>query len=147
MKYTDIQDLKPALFKRLVGVKREVFDLMVTHLSTYKLLKRKHPSRGKRSTLTMEDQILMMLMYYREYRTFFHVGLCYGLSESQCWRVVTETESILLKSNLFHVQGKKSLHQSDNNFEIVVVDVSEHPVERPKKNSEIIIQGRRNGIQ
>lgn len=85
-------------------------------------------------------------MYYREYRTFFHVGASYGLSETQCWRVVTQTESILLHNKQFHLPGKKALHKAENNFEVIVVDVSEQPVERPKKNNEKIIQGKRNAI-
>jgi len=37
------------------------------------------------------------------------------------------------KSNLFHLPGKKVL-QVANNFEIVLVDVAENQIERPKKN-------------
>ena len=146
MNYTAISHYKPPLFKRLVGVNRTIFDLMVIHLTEFKLLKRKHPSRGRQPKLSVEDELLMMLMYYREYRTFFHVGASYGISETQCWRIVTNTESILLTSNLFHIPGKKALHKIVNSFEVIVVDVSEHPVERPKKNSEIIIQAKSRGI-
>jgi hypothetical protein len=147
MKYTDISHFKPSKFKRLVGVNRTIFDLMVIHLKEYKLSRRNHPSRGRQPKLCVEDELLMMLMYYREYRTFFHVGASYGISETQCWRIVTQIESVLLTSNLFHIPGKKALHNTVNSFEIVVVDVSEHPVERPKKNNEIIIQAKRKGIR
>jgi len=63
----------------------------------------------------------------------------------QCWHIITQTEQLLLQSKLFHLLGKKSLHTSENNVEVIVVDVSEHPVERPKKNSGSIIQAKRNG--
>jgi len=82
------------------------------------------------------DQVLMMLMYYREYRIFFHVGLSYGLSETQCWHVVTQTEPIWLQNKLFHLPGKKALHKAQNNFEVIVIDVSGHPIERPKKKRQ-----------
>ena len=117
---------------------------MVEYVKAYKLSKRKHPTRGVLSKLSVEDQVLMMLMYYREYRTFFHVGSSYGISETQCWRIVTTIESILLQSPDLHIPGKKALHKSENHFEIIVVDVSEHPVERPKKNNGIIIPAKRN---
>lgn len=147
MKYIGISHFTDGHFKRFVGVSRLIFELMVSHLKEKKIQNRKHPSRGVKSKLCVEDELLMMLMYYREYRTFFHVGSSYGISETQCWRIITKIESTLLESKLFHLPGKKALYKSDNNFEIIVVDVSEHPVERPKKNSEIIIQEKRKGIQ
>lgn len=146
MRYTEISNYKPTYFKRLVGVQRIIYDKMVEYVKAYKLSKRKHPTRGVLSKLSVEDQVLMMLMYYREYRTFFHVGSSYGISETQCWRIVTAIESILLQSPEFHIPGKKALHKSENHFEIIVVDVSEHPVERPKKNNGIIIPAKRNDI-
>ncbi len=146
MHYTDIQHYKPSHFQRLVGVSRSTFDTMVTFVIAYKKATRKFISKGRPCKLSVPDQVLMILMYYREYRTFFHVGASYGLSETQCWRVVTQTELILLQNKLFHLPGKKALHKAENNFEVIVVDVSEHPVERPKKNSENIILAKRNGI-
>jgi hypothetical protein len=85
-------------------------------------------------------------MYYLEYRTFFQVGARYGLSETQCWRVVTQTESILLQNKAFHLPGKKALHETENNFEIIAIDVSEHPIERPKKSRVKAILAKRKGI-
>ncbi len=48
-------------------------------------------------------------MYYREYRTFFHISKQYGISEicSVSWRIVTQTEQLLLQSPIFHLPGKK----------------------------------------
>ena len=109
MRYTELCNYKPTYFKRLVGVHRIIYDKMVEYVKAYKLSKRKHPTRGVLSKLSVEDQVLMMLMYYREYRTFFHVGSSYGISETQCWRIVTTIESILLQSPDFHIPGKKAL--------------------------------------
>lgn len=54
-------------------------------------------------------------------------------------------ESILLQDKRFHLPGKKALLKAENNFEIVLVDVTESPVERPKKNKAEIIQEKRSG--
>lgn len=80
----------------------------------------------------------MMLMYYREYRTFFHIALTYGISEAQCWLIVRKLETLLLKSDLFHLPGKKQL-MDGNGWEVVLIDVAESPIERPKKNSGSIL--------
>jgi Helix-turn-helix of DDE superfamily endonuclease len=146
MYYTDIKHYDSSQFKRLVGVSRSSFEAMVSFIIAYKQATRKFITKGRPCKLGQADQLLMLLMYYREYRTFFHVGASYGLSETQCWRVVTQTESILLANKAFHLPGKKALHKGENNFEILVVDVSEHPVERPKKNSESITRAKRNDI-
>ena len=75
-----------------------------------------------------------------------HIGTDYGICESQCWRIVTDLETILIQSNAFKLPGKKALTKSDINWSVVVVDVGESPVERPKKNSESIIRVKRKNI-
>ena len=55
-------------------------------------------------------------------------------------------EKWLIKSELFHLPGKNMLAKSDVEWEVVIVDVSEHPIERPKKNNGNIIQGKRKSI-
>ena len=51
----------------------------------------------------------MMLMYHREYRTLLHIAADYGISEAQCWRIVTDLEDILIQSQAFRLPGKKAL--------------------------------------
>jgi hypothetical protein len=80
-----------------------------------------------------------MLMYYREYRTFFHVDSSYGSSEIQCWRIATNIEAILIAADLFHLPGKKKL-MGDKISYVVVVDVSESPIERPKKTAQVLFR-------
>lgn len=148
MKWKNIRQKSPKSFRRLTGVKKEVFKTMVLELkrlSPGSAHKVKGKKRGPKPKLKKEDELLMMLMYYREYRTFFHIAEDYGISEPQCWRLVTQTERLLLKSKKFHLPGKKKLLEN-NNWEVVVVDVAEHSVERPKKNKGAIIQARKNGI-
>jgi hypothetical protein len=44
----------------------------------------------------------------------------------------------LIKSKLFHLPGKKALAKSEMEWEVVIIDVSEHPIERPKKTTAIL---------
>ena len=71
MFYKDIEKLSSSQFKRLTGVKREVFELMLGVLTVSKANSRKHPSRGTPPKLSNADKLLLLLMYYREYRTQF----------------------------------------------------------------------------
>ncbi len=121
------------MFKRITGVKPTTIVEMTLFAINYKQTQCKDSKRGRPSKLSIEDQLLMLLMYYREHCTFLHISKGYGISEMHCWRIITTTEKILLQSPSFHLPGKKALHSGDNNFEVIVVDVSEHPVERPQK--------------
>jgi hypothetical protein len=144
MLYREVVDLKAKHFKRLTGVKKEVFAQLLDCITTYKQNNKKHASRGRPSKLSYADQLLLLLMYYREYRTQFHIGLTYGLSESRVCETIKDLEAILIKDSRFHLPGKKQLLRSENSFEVVLVDVTESPVERPKKNKEKTIQVRKS---
>lgn len=149
MRWQIVKKLNPNQFKRLVGVKYETFEKMVSEAKRIHALQPKKvdgKKRGPKVKINWYDKTLMMLMYYREYRTFAHIGASYNISEAQCWRIVTSMERWLIKSNLFHLPGKKKLTESDTEWEVVIVDVSEHPIERPKKNNENIIQEKRKNI-
>lgn len=54
--------------------------------------KTKGKKRGPKERINWYDKVLMLLMYYREYRTFAHIGLAYNLSEAQSWRIITTLE-------------------------------------------------------
>jgi hypothetical protein len=144
MFYKDIEKLSAPQFKRLTGVKREVFAQMLTVLDQAKAALRKHPSRGVTAKLSNADKLLLLLMYYREYRTQFHIGVTYGLSESRVCELIKETEEILIKDSRFHLPGKKALLKEGNDFEVILIDVTESPVERPKKNNGQFILERRS---
>ena len=140
MFYADVVSLQPTLFKRLTGVSCESFTAMVASLE-------QHLSHmGRPPTLCREDRLLMTLMYWREYRTYAHIAQTYGLSESAVCRTIHAIENALLRSGEFTLPGKKVLTKSDFVFEVVVVDATECPVERPKKNRNARIAARRSDI-
>jgi hypothetical protein len=53
-------------------------------------------------------------------------------------------ENTLVKSGKFSLPGKKALYGDDSEVEVVLVDVTESPVERPKKIKKDIIVEKRN---
>jgi hypothetical protein len=48
-------------------------------------------------------------MYWRKYRTEFHIGLTFGVSEATICRTVQKIENVLSQSKQFHLPGKKAL--------------------------------------
>lgn len=129
MRYETVQTLSDKDFKRSTGVQRRTFDQMLTVLE--------HGRRdfGRPPKLGRADQLLLTLMYWREYRTEFHIGLTYGVSESTVCRTVRKTEDALIQSKQFHLPGKKVLQASETVRELVVIDATEQPIERPQKNN------------
>lgn len=138
-----LSKLKPAQFKRLTGVKRETFKVMVSILRVAEKTKRKRG--GTKSGLPIEDRLLMALEYNREYRTYFHVSQSYGVSEGYAYKVIRWVEDTLIQDKRFALPGRKELLQSDVQYEVVLVDVAESPVERPKKDNGATTPAKRNG--
>nr|WP_322681670.1 transposase family protein [Nostoc sp. DedQUE03]MDZ7977165.1 transposase family protein [Nostoc sp. DedQUE03] len=88
----------------------------------------------------------MTLEYWREYRTYFHIGQSWGVNESTVYRIIRKIEDKLSKSKAFTLPGKKKLTSSNYQLEVVVVDVTESPIERPKKNKKSFTVEKRNSI-
>ena len=63
MKYIDSKKLSETQFKRYTGISWSTFDLMVEQLKMH------IPVKGRPSKLSVEDQVLLCLSYWREYRT------------------------------------------------------------------------------
>jgi hypothetical protein len=79
-----------------------------------------------------------MREYWREDRTYFHLGSSWGIDESTAYRITRKIENILIQAPELRLPGKKRLMQDDSQLETVVIDVSETPVESPKKTKEIL---------
>jgi len=145
MGYRTIKGLKGEEFRRLTGVKRETFGAMTALL---KKAKREQKARGGTpNSLVIEDQLLMTLGYWREYRTYFHLGHTYGKSESQAYRTIKWCEDTLAKSELFRLPGRKAAAASDRQFDVILVDATETPIERPKKSSDATTRARKSGTR
>ena len=128
MRYEEIKDRNDKDFKRLTGVEHPTFKQMVAVL------------------LSRADQLLLTLMYWREYRTQFHIAQDYGISESAVCRTIQKIEDALIDSGQFRLPGKKALQPSDMVIEVVVVDATEQPIERPKKSNDATTAARRSDI-
>ncbi len=138
MRYEAVQKLKDEEFKRLTGVQRSAFEKMLEVVETGLC------DFGRPAKLSRADQLLMTLMYWREYRTEFHIGLTYGISEATVCRTIKKVEEVLIQSKQFHLPGKKVLQLSDTVIEIVLVDATEQPIERPKKDKAGITAAKRS---
>ena len=80
IKYRKVNKLTDIDFKRVVGVKKETFKEMVKVVRRHN--RQMKSKGGTKKSMSANDETLMMLEYYREYRTFKHLGVDYEVSES-----------------------------------------------------------------
>ncbi len=140
MRYETTQSLPDADFKRLTGIQRTTFDQMLT------VLHNGLRDFGRPPKLSRADQLLLTLMYWREYRTEFHIASSYGVSEATVCRTIRKVEAALMRSGQFRLPGKKTLQASDTRIEVVLIDATEQPIERPKKSNGGITVARKSAI-
>lgn len=144
MRFDQVKELEDEKFNRLTGVKKATFLKMVNILREADSFKKS--KGGRKNKLNLEDQLLVTLEYLREYRTYFHIGQNYGISESTAYKTIKWVEDTLIKHPNFALPGRKALMKDDMDYEVVLVDATESPIERPKKNKNYTIQEKRKGI-
>ena len=144
MKYEIVKGYSDGQFRRITGVKRTTFEKMIKILK--KSYAEKHRKRGRKPKLSIENQLLAALEYWREYRTYAHIAASYGIAESNMYRNIKWIEEILIKDGTFSLPEKKELLKSNVEYEIILIDVTETPMECPKKNKENTTQERKKDI-
>ncbi len=132
-------------FKELFGVKKEVFLQMLEVLTVARDKRRR--SGGPRPKLSSGDQLFMTLQYWREYRTRAHIAYDFGVVKSTVSDTIAWVENTLIQDGTFHLPGKKALLAKENTGRTMAVDVTESPIERPKKNKKATTPARKSGTR
>ena len=145
IKFEQIKDESEEGFRRLTGIKKTTFAVMLGILEQAEVILK--AKGGKPNKLALEERLLMTLEYLREYRTYFHISRSYGISESACYRNIRWVEGTLIKDKRFSLPGRKALLKSDIEYELVLIDATESPIERPKKDKSAFIQEKRSVIR
>lgn len=134
------RNMKPTDFRRHYGVHLDTFEKMIAAYQQAQTTKKKS---GRPAALSLEEQVLFTLEFWREYPTLFHHGFEWGIHETTALRTVQRVENALIESGQFALPSKRALRESTE-FQVVIVDVAETPVERPKKSNDSFTAVRRN---
>lgn len=135
----------PAEFTRLVGVSYGTFQVILAKLEAeivrfkQKKLIRK---RGRPSSLTIADQLLLTLLYLRQYDTFLELGDKFSISESYAQKRYTFISKRLLKA--LDLPNEKDL--TAKNLQLVA-DVTEQEIERPQKEQLSYYSGKKRNTR
>ena len=77
---------------------------------------------------------MLTLKYHRFYITQKALAFEFEIGEATVCDTIRWVEDILIKDGTFSLPGKKVLLEDDS-IEVVLVDVTECPIERPKKTA------------
>ena len=142
MKYENTKEYPCGKFRRMCGMKKKTFEKAVEipsakHAAEHAKNVRKS---GRKPKLCMEDKLLATLEYLWECRTMAHIAASYGIAESNIHTTIRWVENTLAKDGIFSLPGKKALAEDAGNYELVLVDAIETPIERPKKTAEVVFR-------
>ena len=140
---TRLARLREKDYQKIFGVTKPIFEEMLEILKeTYQ---QEHRRGGHPPKLSVLDKLVIMLGYYRDYRTMESIAFDYGVSKSTVYESIRWAEESLMKSNKFSLPSKKAL--IDNlDIEVVFIDATECEIERPKKNRNDTIPARKKDI-
>lgn len=146
MKYPEAQSLSYTKFKRHFRVPRKTFERMKLAIQQQRL---KTARRGCPWKLKVEEQILVTLEYWREYRTHFHLASDWRVSESTVCQIVHRVENIQYHQNSYIPKKKPKIREisvleKDYNRELAKQRIRVKHVNRRLKIFKIFAQRYRN---
>lgn len=139
-----IEKLKEDKYQEIFGVKKFTFDKMLEILENQ--YKKEHLKGGRPPKLSVLDKLVIMLSYYKEYRTMQNMAFDYNVSKSTICESIQWVENTLMKSGKFNLPSKKDL-ENNTSIELVLVDVTECEIQRPQKNKSSTTLEKRKSIQ
>ena len=133
---------RPSEFTRLVGVNYGTFQIILKRLENeitrYKNQKPMR-QRGLKSSLTIADQLLLTLIYLRQYHTFLQLGEMFSISESYAQKRYCFISKRLM--NALDLPNDKSL--TTENLKLIA-DVTEQEIERPQSEQKSYYSGKKS---
>ncbi len=137
-----LAELKEKDYKKLFGVSKTTFEVMLEVLEERNAKER--IKGGKKPTLSILDRLIITLMYWREYRIYENIAFDYGVKKSVIGKQIIWVEDTLIASGKFSLPSKRELWRNQRNRKVVVVDVTEQQIERPKRGRKSGIPGRKS---
>ncbi|MCL2643107.1 MAG: hypothetical protein FWD52_06320 [Candidatus Bathyarchaeota archaeon] len=144
--YEKIEKLEDKEFKLITGVTIEVFYRI---LEVLKQKYAKDHAQGGQPGLPVELRLTWALEYWREYRSFRHMANDHQIAKSIINKAVLWVEDAISESEEFKLKDLKERFKpnEEETIKIVMIDVEEQPIERPKHKQEDSYSGKKNDTQ
>ena len=128
-------------FSRLSGVTLSDFLEIVRKVRPLwdKFVDSKKVSGRNSKIKSLEDEVLLVLVYYRFYVSFKFMEMLFNLNESNIYRHIQRLEPMLVK--VMNITKKRDLTQSD--LETIVIDATEIQIQRPTRKQRKFYSGKK----
>lgn len=134
---------RPESFRRLSGLSVEQFDELLSQLQPLfeeaesKRLARPGRQRaiggGRNYDLSLDERLLLLLMYYRLYVSQETIGFWFDVDDSVVSRRIRQLEPLL--AQFFRIPERKVAMTADE-VEQLFFDATEQPMQRPQKKGQ-----------
>ena len=142
-----------SLFRRFVGLKVDQFEELLLQLEPIYInseedrLGRDNRVRkiggGSQFSLSLEERLLMSLLYYKLYITHEFLGLLFNLDNSNVSRTIRHLSPLLAK--IFRVPERRIKLTASEKEELLYffIDGTEQPINRPSKKNKKSYSGKK----
>lgn len=142
-------------FKRLTGLTVEKFDELLQNLTPlyneaekkrlYKSNRQRAEGAGRKQSLSLEDKILMLLMYYRLYTTHEFLGFIFNLHNSNVGRQINYIQPLLAK--IFRIPTRRiklsEVDLTEEQLLEIFIDATEQQIQRPQRKQKKYYSGKK----
>jgi hypothetical protein len=141
---------QPATFRRLTGLTPDAFRALLGQVERAWLEaqrrrrerpgRRRKPGAGRKHALSVADQLLVLLIYYRTYVSHAFLGFLFGIDDATSCRTVRRLEPLL--AGIFRIPERKAELREDEVKELFF-DATERPTRRPKRKQRRSYSGKK----
>jgi len=140
----------PQTFRRLTGITPEKFDELLLELEAlyeeWNSNRLGYPRRkreiggGRKFLLSLEDRLLLLLLYYRTYVSYAFLGFLFQMDEGSPGRMFKPLEPLL--AGIFRIPERR-IEMGEDEMLTLFFDGTEQPVNRPTKGQRQWYSGKK----
>jgi hypothetical protein len=131
----------PHSLRRLLGIDRDKMEQLVVSLTplweAHLSANYRRPGRSYKHTLG--SMVSLLLIYYRSYITQEFLGYLFDLDKANICRIIQKLEPLL--AQILPIPKRRVLTKEE--VSTLILDVTEQPIERPKKGQKVYYSGKK----
>ena len=131
MEIQEFEEMPEELFRRLMGIRKRTFVEMASVLQTAEAQRKARG--GKPNHLTVATRLVMTLEYWREYRTYLHIGHSYGVSERRPIAIFAGAKTCSSGAERSHFRARKPFSPATESMRSSSSTRRKRPWSAPKK--------------
>jgi len=130
----------PKIFLRLLGVTKEEFNILTgkLELEWQQKVINQYKRPGRNYKLSLQQMLMMLLLYYRTYSTQMQIGFMFGIDDSRVCRIIKIIEPLV--AGLVAITKNRTLTHEETEQ---LIDVTEQVIERPIRGQKDYFSGKK----